>query len=120
VRFTTAFGEPRGGARIRGLFPNEPEVMAAVNSACVVWSARKDDKGNYVRLGQLPMTGPGGAACARSFGWVRPVHTGKLRGLVSFVLPLVAVPVVSVMIFVVYDLIRLMQANAKMFDKFVA
>jgi ABC-type Na+ efflux pump permease subunit len=31
---------------------------------------------------------------------------GKLRGLVSFVLPLVAVPVVSVLIFVIHDMIR--------------
>ncbi|HWP40373.1 MAG TPA: hypothetical protein VNL70_05560, partial [Tepidisphaeraceae bacterium] len=31
---------------------------------------------------------------------------GKLRGLVSFVLPLVAVPVFSVAVFVLYDLVR--------------
>lgn len=31
---------------------------------------------------------------------------GKLRGLVSFVLPLVAVPVVSVLLFVIYDMVR--------------
>ena len=31
---------------------------------------------------------------------------GKLRGLVSFVLPLVAVPVVSVLLFVIWDLFR--------------
>jgi hypothetical protein len=31
---------------------------------------------------------------------------GKLRGLVSFVLPLVAVPIVSVIIFVVHDMMR--------------
>jgi ABC-type transport system involved in multi-copper enzyme maturation permease subunit len=31
---------------------------------------------------------------------------GKLRGLVSFVLPLVAVPVVSILLFVIWDLVR--------------
>jgi ABC-type transport system involved in multi-copper enzyme maturation permease subunit len=31
---------------------------------------------------------------------------GKLRGLVSFVLPLIAVPVVSILLFVVFDLFR--------------
>src|SRR5213079_2869771 len=31
---------------------------------------------------------------------------GKLRGLVSFVLPLVAVPVASAMLFVLYDVFR--------------
>jgi hypothetical protein len=82
IEFTTAFGEPRGASRIRGLFPGEPEVMAAVNSTCVAWSARRDEKGQYVRLGQLPMTGAGGAACSRSFGWVRPVSVGALKGLV--------------------------------------
>jgi ABC-type transport system involved in multi-copper enzyme maturation permease subunit len=31
---------------------------------------------------------------------------GKLRGLVSFVLPLIAVPIVSIILFVIYDLFR--------------
>src|SRR5206468_8699549 len=31
---------------------------------------------------------------------------GKLRGLVSYVLPLVAVPIASVIVFILYDLLR--------------
>jgi hypothetical protein len=36
---------------------------------------------------------------------------GKLSGLVGFVLPLVAVPVVSVLLFVIYDVFRVMNGN---------
>ena len=36
---------------------------------------------------------------------------GKLRGLVSFVLPMVAVPTVSLLLFVVYDAFRLLMSN---------
>jgi ABC-type transport system involved in multi-copper enzyme maturation permease subunit len=41
---------------------------------------------------------------------------GKLRGLVSFVLPLVAVPVVSILIFVFHDMIRKTPWAAKPLD----
>src|SRR5205085_9674364 len=41
---------------------------------------------------------------------------GKLRGLVSFVLPLVAVPVISILIFIVHDMIRSTPWRAKPLD----
>jgi ABC-type Na+ efflux pump permease subunit len=41
---------------------------------------------------------------------------GKLRGLVSFVLPLVAVPIASVLIFVVHDMIRATPWRTKPLD----
>jgi hypothetical protein len=83
ISFTRALGASRGGGRIHGVFPNDPEVMAGVDSDCVVWSARKDVNGQYVRLGSLPMAGPGGAACSRSFGWVQAVNAGAFKGLLA-------------------------------------
>jgi hypothetical protein len=83
VRSSRMFGECRGAGEVRGVFPDDPEAMAAVNGSLIVWSARKDPNGEYLRLGNLPMTGAGGAACARSFGWVRAVNAGAVKGIVA-------------------------------------
>jgi hypothetical protein len=83
VRSTRMFGELRGAGEIRGVFPDDPEAMAAVNGNLVVWSAKRDPKGEYNRLGNMPMTGAGGAVCARSFGWVRAVNAGAFKGILA-------------------------------------
>ena len=57
--------------------------MAAVNGDCVLWSGGKDANGQYVRMGSLPMAGPGGANCSRSFGWVQAVNAGAFKGLLA-------------------------------------
>ena len=41
---------------------------------------------------------------------------GKLRGLVSFVLPLVAVPVISILIFVIADIFKMLANRREPFD----
>ncbi len=83
IGFTGLLGESRGGGRIHGLFPNDPEVIAGVNSDCILLSARKDADGKYVKLGSLPMAGRSSAACCRSFGWVQAVDAGPFKGVLA-------------------------------------
>jgi ABC-type Na+ efflux pump permease subunit len=73
-------------------------IMVIVTNAAASTVTREKEDGSLDLLLSTPIT-------SRYYIW------GKLRGLVSFVLPLVAVPVMSVTIFVVYDLIRLMQSS---------
>jgi hypothetical protein len=75
--------EARGGARIHGLLPGEPEILAAVNSSLSLWTSKRDANGQHIKLKDLPMTGAGGAACARSFGWVQAVSAGAIKGILA-------------------------------------
>jgi ABC-type transport system involved in multi-copper enzyme maturation permease subunit len=68
-------------------------ILLIVTNAAASTVTREKEDGSLDLLLTTPIT-------SRYYIW------GKLRGLVSFVLPLVAVPVVSVIIFVIYDLIR--------------
>ncbi len=65
------------------MFPNDPEAMAGVYDRCVLWSARKDANGEYIKIGNLPMAGRGGTACTRSFAWVQAVSAGPFKGLLT-------------------------------------
>ena len=69
-------------------------ILLIVTNAAASTVTREKEDGSLDLLLTTPIT-------SRYYIW------GKLRGLVSFVLPLVAVPVVSVLIFVLYDLFRL-------------
>lgn len=82
----------------RGLFGAAVVELAVIllivaNAAASTVTREKED-GTLDLLLSSPIT-------SRYYIW------GKLRGLVSFVLPLVAVPVVSAALFVGYDLLRL-------------
>jgi ABC-type Na+ efflux pump permease subunit len=68
-------------------------ILLIVTNAAASTVTREKEDGSLDLLLTTPIT-------SRYYIW------GKLRGLVSFVLPLVAVPVVSVLLFVVYDLFR--------------
>jgi ABC-type transport system involved in multi-copper enzyme maturation permease subunit len=68
-------------------------ILLIVTNAAASTVTREKEDGSLDLLLTTPIT-------SRYYIW------GKLRGLVSFVLPLVAVPVASVVIFVVYDIIR--------------
>lgn len=68
-------------------------ILLIVTNAAASTVTREKEDGTLDLLLSSPIT-------SRYYIW------GKLRGLVSFVLPLVAVPVASVLIFVIYDLIR--------------
>jgi ABC-type transport system involved in multi-copper enzyme maturation permease subunit len=68
-------------------------ILLIVTNAAASTVTREKEDGSLDLLLTTPIT-------SRYYIW------GKLRGLVSFVLPLVAVPVVSVMLFVAYDLLR--------------
>jgi ABC-type transport system involved in multi-copper enzyme maturation permease subunit len=68
-------------------------ILLIVTNAAASTVTREKEDGSLDLLLTTPIT-------SRYYIW------GKLRGLVSFVLPLVAVPVISVMIFVVYDIFR--------------
>jgi hypothetical protein len=68
-------------------------ILLIVTNAAASTVTREKEDGSLDLLLTTPIT-------SRYYIW------GKLRGLVSFVLPLVAVPVISVAIFVVYDLCR--------------
>jgi ABC-type transport system involved in multi-copper enzyme maturation permease subunit len=68
-------------------------ILLIVTNAAASTVTREKEDGTLDLLLTTPIT-------SRYYIW------GKLRGLVSFVLPLVAVPVISVTIFVFYDIIR--------------
>jgi ABC-type transport system involved in multi-copper enzyme maturation permease subunit len=68
-------------------------ILLIVTNAAASTVTREKEDGSLDLLLTTPIT-------SRYYIW------GKLRGLVSFVLPLVAVPVISVAIFVAYDLAR--------------
>ena len=74
-------------------------VLLIVTNAAASTVTREKEDGSLDLLLATPIT-------SRYYIW------GKLRGLVSFVLPLVAVPVVSVLLFVVYDFYRLAGTGA--------
>ncbi len=68
-------------------------ILLIVTNAAASTVTREKEDGTLDLLLSSPIT-------SRYYIW------GKLRGLVSFVLPLVAVPVVSALLFVVYDFVR--------------
>lgn len=68
-------------------------ILLIVTNAAASTVTREKEDGSLDLLLTTPIT-------SRYYIW------GKLRGLVSFVLPLVAVPVISVTIFVIYDAIK--------------
>jgi len=68
-------------------------ILLIVTNAAASTVTREKEDGTLDLLLSTPIT-------SRYYIW------GKLRGLVSFVLPLIAVPVISVLLFVIYDLIR--------------
>jgi ABC-type Na+ efflux pump permease subunit len=69
-------------------------ILLIVTNAAASTVTREKEDGTLDLLLTTPIT-------SRYYIW------GKLRGLVSYVLPLVAVPVGSVIVFIVYDLIRM-------------
>lgn len=69
-------------------------ILLIVTNAAASTVTREKEDGSLDLLLSTPIT-------SRYYIW------GKLRGLVIFVLPLVAVPVLSVLMFVIYDLFRL-------------
>ena len=77
-------------------------ILLIVTNAAASTVTREKEDGSLDLLLTTPIT-------SRYYIW------GKLRGLVSFVLPLVAVPVISVAIFVVYDMIRMLGVSDQNF-----
>jgi len=73
-------------------------ILLIVTNAAASTVTREKEDGSLDLLLTTPIT-------SRYYVW------GKLRGLVSFVLPLLAVPVVSVLLFVIYDFFRLMSTR---------
>jgi ABC-type transport system involved in multi-copper enzyme maturation permease subunit len=73
-------------------------ILLIVTNAAASTVTREKEDGSLDLLLTTPIT-------SRYYVW------GKLRGLVSFVLPLLAVPVISVLLFVAYDMIRLMGSS---------
>ncbi|HXE53215.1 MAG TPA: ABC transporter permease subunit, partial [Tepidisphaeraceae bacterium] len=69
-------------------------ILLIVTNAAASTVTREKEDGTLDLLLSTPIT-------SRYYIW------GKLRGLVSFVLPLIAVPVLSVLFFVIYDAFRL-------------
>jgi len=73
-------------------------ILLIVTNAAASTVTREKEDGSLDLLLTTPIT-------SRYYIW------GKLRGLVSFVIPLLAVPVVSAGIFIAYDCIRLLQGD---------
>jgi ABC-type transport system involved in multi-copper enzyme maturation permease subunit len=68
-------------------------ILLIVTNAAASTVTREKEDGSLDLLLTTPIT-------SRYYIW------GKLRGLVSYVLPLVAIPVASVALFILYDLVR--------------
>ncbi|MGB7160668.1 MAG: ABC transporter permease subunit [Tepidisphaeraceae bacterium] len=68
-------------------------ILLIVTNAAASTVTREKEDGSLDLLLTTPIT-------SRYYIW------GKLRGLVSYVLPLVAIPVASVVLFILYDLVR--------------
>src|SRR5688500_16611598 len=73
-------------------------ILLIVTNAAASTVTREKEDGSLDLLLSTPIT-------SRYYIW------GKLRGLVSFVLPLVAVPVASVFFFIVYDCFRIIRGD---------
>lgn len=73
-------------------------ILLIVTNAAASTVTREKEDGSLDLLLTTPIT-------SRYYIW------GKLRGLVSFVLPLVAVPVASVLLFIVYDCLRILRGD---------
>ena len=69
-------------------------ILLIVTNAAASTVTREKEDGSLDLLLATPIT-------SRYYIW------GKLRGLVSFVLPLAAVPIVSILIFIIYDIFRM-------------
>jgi ABC-type transport system involved in multi-copper enzyme maturation permease subunit len=78
-------------------------ILLIVTNAAASTVTREKEDGSLDLLLTTPIT-------SRYYIW------GKLRGLVSFVLPLVAVPVISVSMFVLYDLFRQLRWGSASFQ----
>ena len=76
-------------------------ILLIVTNAAASTVTREKEDGSLDLLLATPIT-------SRYYIW------GKLRGLVSFVLPLAAVPIASILMFVLYDLYR--AASGQSFD----
>ena len=75
--------ESRGGTWVHGLLPDEPDMLMVCNYSLIAWSSRVDANGVRIKIKELPMTGGGGAACAKSFAWARQIEAGKFRGVLG-------------------------------------
>jgi ABC-type transport system involved in multi-copper enzyme maturation permease subunit len=78
-------------------------ILLIVTNAAASTVTREKEDGSLDLLLTTPIT-------SRYYVW------GKLRGLVAFVTPLIAVPVLSALMFIVYDLWRLMTTNDASFQ----
>jgi ABC-type transport system involved in multi-copper enzyme maturation permease subunit len=87
--------ETARGALLGAVIIEFAVILLIVTNAAASTVTREKEDGTLDLLLTTPIT-------SRYYIW------GKLRGLVSYVLPLVAVPVASVLVFIAYDLIRLM------------
>jgi len=74
-------------------------ILLIVTNAAASTVTREKEDGTLDLLLSTPIT-------SRYYIW------GKLRGLVSFVLPLIAVPVISAGIFIFFDIVRLMASSS--------
>jgi ABC-type transport system involved in multi-copper enzyme maturation permease subunit len=87
-------GEPEARSFLLGAIIVEfAVILLIVTNAAASTVTREKEDGSLDILLSTPIT-------SRYYIW------GKLRGLVSYVLPLVAVPVASAMLFIIYDLWR--------------
>jgi hypothetical protein len=73
----------KAAVRVVNLYPGEPEVLAGIGPAVVLFSPRKDEDGNYVRLSYKRAAGPAGAPLMHAFGWVQPVDIPGHQGLLA-------------------------------------
>lgn len=78
-------------------------ILLIVTNAAASTVTREKEDGSLDLLLTTPIT-------SRYYVW------GKLRGLVSFVIPLIAVPIASVLMFILYDIWRSLSGSEAMFQ----
>src|SRR5690606_19402061 len=78
-------------------------ILLIITNAAASTVTREKEDGSLDLLLSTPIT-------SRYYIW------GKLRGLVAFVVPLIAVPVASALIFVLYDVWRMMTSEESGFE----
>jgi len=71
-----------GAKRVQNIFPDEPDVMATVHGFLELYASRRDNDGNYVRIGRRKLIGSQNCGpLVKGFAWVEPIDAGACRGL---------------------------------------
>jgi hypothetical protein len=71
-----------GAGRVPNLIPNDPEALVTIacGNSVTLWSARRDGKGNHLKLGSRLMKV---GAPPHGFSWIHPVNLAGFKGILA-------------------------------------